>query len=71
MYREWGIITHISYWWESQREITTREDVVVLTGLVWLRIGISGAFFCEFGIEPSGSVKFWEFLRWLHNWLPL
>jgi hypothetical protein len=29
------------------------------TGLVWLRIGTCGGF-CEFGIEPSGSIKFWE-----------
>jgi hypothetical protein len=23
---------------------------------------------CEHGIEPSGSVKFWEVLEELHNW---
>jgi hypothetical protein len=23
---------------------------------------------CENGTEPSGSVKCWEFLEWLHNW---
>jgi hypothetical protein len=23
---------------------------------------------CEHGNEPSGSIKFWEFLEWLHNW---
>jgi hypothetical protein len=22
---------------------------------------------CEHGNEPSGSVKCWEFLEWLHN----
>jgi hypothetical protein len=24
--------------------------------------------FCEHGNEPSGSIKYWEFLEWLHNW---
>jgi hypothetical protein len=28
-------------------------------GLVWLRIGTGGES-CEFGIEPSGSIKCWE-----------
>jgi hypothetical protein len=23
---------------------------------------------CEHGIEPSGSIKYWEVLEWLHNW---
>jgi hypothetical protein len=23
---------------------------------------------CEHGIEPSGSIKCWEFLEGLHNW---
>jgi hypothetical protein len=23
---------------------------------------------CEDGNEPSGSIKCWEFLEWLHNW---
>jgi hypothetical protein len=23
---------------------------------------------CEHGNEPSGSIKCWEFLEWLHNW---
>jgi hypothetical protein len=23
---------------------------------------------CEHGIEPSGSITFWEVLEWLHNW---
>jgi hypothetical protein len=23
---------------------------------------------CEHGDEPSGSLKFWEVLEWLHNW---
>jgi hypothetical protein len=26
---------------------------------------------CEFGIEPSGSIKFWETIEWLYNWWPL
>jgi hypothetical protein len=23
---------------------------------------------CEHGNEPSGSIKHWEVLEWLHNW---
>jgi hypothetical protein len=23
---------------------------------------------CEHGNEPSGSIKRWEFIEWLHNW---
>jgi hypothetical protein len=23
---------------------------------------------CEFGDEPSGSIKCWETIEWLHNW---
>jgi hypothetical protein len=23
---------------------------------------------CEHDIEPLGSIKFWEFLKWRHNW---
>jgi hypothetical protein len=23
---------------------------------------------CGHGIEPSGSIKCWEVLEWLHNW---
>jgi hypothetical protein len=26
---------------------------------------------CEFGIEPSGSIKCWETIQWLHNWWSL
>jgi hypothetical protein len=26
---------------------------------------------CECGNEPSGSLKCWEVLEWLHNWWPL
>jgi hypothetical protein len=26
---------------------------------------------CEFGIEPSGSIKFWEAVEFPNNWWPL
>jgi hypothetical protein len=26
---------------------------------------------CEHGNKPSGFIKCWEFLEWLHNWRPL
>jgi hypothetical protein len=42
--------------------ILERWDRVVWTGLVWLRIGTG-----EYGNEPSGSIKCWETIEWLHN----
>jgi hypothetical protein len=36
-------------------------------GSIWFRIGtVEGS--CEGGNEPSGSIKRWEVLEWLHNW---
>jgi hypothetical protein len=26
---------------------------------------------CEFGNEPSGCLKCWEAIEWLHNWWSL
>jgi hypothetical protein len=26
---------------------------------------------CDCGNEPSGSIKCWETIEWLHNWWPL
>jgi hypothetical protein len=37
--------------------ILKRQDGVVWTGLIWLRIGTS-----EHGTETSGSIKCWEVL---------
>jgi hypothetical protein len=40
---------------------------MVWTGSNWLRIGtMEGS--CEYGDEPAGSLKCWEFPEWLHNW---
>jgi hypothetical protein len=39
---------------------------MVWIGLIWLRIGTTGGL-CEDGIEPSGSIKCWEVLGWLHT----
>jgi hypothetical protein len=40
---------------------------MVWTGFIWLRIGpVEGS--CEYGNEPSGSMKCWEIFEWLHNW---
>jgi hypothetical protein len=36
--------------------------------LVWLKIGASS---CECGNESSGSTKFCETIKWLHNRQPL
>jgi hypothetical protein len=67
---------HVEFLWESQKErdhwedldvggitlkrILEREDAVIRTGLIWLRIGIGS---CEHGNEPSGSIKSWEILE--------
>jgi hypothetical protein len=37
--------------------------VVMWTGLVWLRIGKVESS-CEFGTEPSSSIKCWETIEW-------
>jgi hypothetical protein len=40
----------------------------------WCGLGRSGSGYgpvegsCEHGDEPSGSIKCWEVLEWLHNW---
>jgi hypothetical protein len=36
-------------------------------GWIWLMIGPVECS-CEHGIEPSGSIKFWEVFEGLHNW---
>jgi hypothetical protein len=36
-------------------------------GSIWLMIGTSEGS-CERGNEPSGSIKCWDVLEWLHNW---
>jgi hypothetical protein len=37
---------------------------MVWIGLIWLRIGpVEGSY--EYGIEPSGFMKYWEVLEWL------
>jgi hypothetical protein len=42
--------------------------------MVWYGLGRSGSGSgpvegsCEPGNEPSGSVKWWEVLEWMHNW---
>jgi hypothetical protein len=49
----WTKIIHIEYWCESQKEdiggwiilklVLERQDEVVWTGLIWLRIGTNGS----------------------------
>jgi hypothetical protein len=45
------------------RWISEIWDGVIWTGLIWLRIEVSIYSCCERGNEPSGSIKFWEFLE--------
>jgi hypothetical protein len=40
------------------------------TGLVWLRI-VQVESSCECGNKPSGSIKYWKTIEWLHNLWPL
>jgi hypothetical protein len=49
--------------WMKNIKIDLREmGWVVRIGLMWLRIGASGGL-CKHGNEPSGFIKFWEFLE--------
>ena len=69
---------HIGFEWGNLREgvhlenpevdgniifewILRKWDVGVWTGSIWLRIGTCGGH-CECGNEPSGSIKWGEFL---------
>jgi hypothetical protein len=40
------------------------------TALVCFRIGTMWELLL-FSNEPSGFIKFWETIGWLHNWWPL
>jgi hypothetical protein len=44
--------------------IVKKWDGEALTGLLWLRT-VTGAGACECGNEPSGSIKWGEFLDYL------
>jgi hypothetical protein len=35
-------------------------------GMEWIDLAQEGS--CEHGNEPSGSIKRWEVLEWLHKW---
>jgi hypothetical protein len=39
-------------------------------GVDWVDLAQEGPVegSCEHGDEPSGSIKCWEVLEWLHNW---
>jgi hypothetical protein len=50
------------------RQVVDGWGGVKWAGLVWLRIGTGS---CEFGTEPSGSIKCWETIEWPNNWWPL
>jgi hypothetical protein len=44
-----------------------KQDGVVCTELIWLRIGTSGGS-SEHGNEPWGSIKCWGLFEWLNDW---
>jgi hypothetical protein len=40
-------------------------------GVDWIDNGLGYGLVegsCEHGIEPSGSIKCWKVLEWLHSW---
>jgi hypothetical protein len=37
----------------------------------WIGLAQERNSSCEFGIEPSGSIKCWETIEWPNNWRPL
>jgi hypothetical protein len=51
--------------------ILERWNRVIWTGLVCGSGEEQGESSCEFGIEPSGSMKCWETIEWPNNWWPL
>jgi hypothetical protein len=37
----------------------------------WIGLAQDKKNSCKFGIEPSGSIKYWETKEWPNNWWPL
>jgi len=63
----WGNVGETDHWGDLGMDMRTilgwvfrKWDAVVWTGSSWLRIGRGGTFEC--GNEPSGSIKYEEFL---------
>jgi hypothetical protein len=48
--------------WIILKLIFERQDVMIWTGLLRLRMGLVERS-CEHGNEPLDSIKFWEFLE--------
>jgi hypothetical protein len=46
-----------------RHKLEERQDAVLWSGFIWLRIGTSGGGTCEHGNEPSGSIKSWIILE--------
>jgi hypothetical protein len=40
-------------------------------GVDWIGLAQDRESSCECGYEPSGSIKCWQTIKWLHNWWPL
>jgi hypothetical protein len=52
---------------EDNIKMDLKQDGLVRTGLIWLRIGpVEGS--CEHSNEPSATVKFSEFFECLSDW---
>jgi hypothetical protein len=43
----------------------------MMGGVDWIGLAQNVESSCEFGDKPSGSIKYWETIKWLHNWWPL
>jgi hypothetical protein len=61
-------VKHIGYWWEIQKNGYQYYDQDVGGWIIFrwiLERPEEGS--CEHSNEPSGSIKCWETIEWLHN----
>jgi hypothetical protein len=67
---------YILVWKPERKRPLRRQDVGgwILDRMGWYGLDWSGLGegpvegFCQHGNEPSGSIKCWKVLEWLHNW---
>jgi hypothetical protein len=54
--------------WVDNIKMDIRE--IGWDGVDWINMAQDGPMegSCEHDIKPSGSIKSWEVLEWLHNW---
>jgi hypothetical protein len=67
-----GPLERLRHRWTDNIKMDLRE--IGWLGMDWIglaqdRVQVEGCY--ESDNEPSGSIKCWEVLEWLHNWWPL